>query len=303
MVVIPARDEERFIGRAVRSFPHDTVIVVDDHSDDRTAEVAREAGAGVFRAPDLPRGAVGKSNACMAGARVLTSKWILFVDADTCFEPEFLDSVVAHADDRELALLSIYPRPEAGTFSERLLAPLAIALFFCGVRARSNQAAMFNGQCLLVRRDAYEFIGGHAAVLNNISEDIKLAALGTRHRMKFGIARAEACGRVQFRDAWGTIERGALRFSDMNPWGGAIIVLTAAIMALWLPVVVWLLMEHHWLTAVAFAAIPAMLTVSWYGTPRAWLTPAIAYWILPIIANGALRAAAGRPIRWKGRVI
>src|SRR5208282_2219346 len=95
MVVIPARNEEAVIGRAVRSLPPDTVIVVDDHSRDRTAEVAREAGAGVLPAPDLPRNGIGKSNACAAGARALTSRWVLFTDADTWFEPGFLDAAVA----------------------------------------------------------------------------------------------------------------------------------------------------------------------------------------------------------------
>ncbi len=87
MVVIPARNEEGNIGAAVRSLPPDSVIVVDDFSNDKTAEEAREAGAGVLPAPQPLDGAVGKSNACMEGARVLTSRWILFADADTRFEP------------------------------------------------------------------------------------------------------------------------------------------------------------------------------------------------------------------------
>src|SRR5580765_4475669 len=85
MVVIPARNEEDVIERAVSSLPHDTVIVVDDRSTDSTADRARKAGAGVLPAPDLPRNAYGKSNACIAGARPLRSKWILFADADTWF--------------------------------------------------------------------------------------------------------------------------------------------------------------------------------------------------------------------------
>src|SRR5580698_4352985 len=53
MVIVPARNEEASIARAVKSFPHDTVIVVDDHSEDGTADVASKAGAGVLKAPDL----------------------------------------------------------------------------------------------------------------------------------------------------------------------------------------------------------------------------------------------------------
>src|SRR6202030_4027148 len=98
MVVIPARNEEARIARAVGTLPHDTVIVVDDHSEDSTAETARKAGAGVLPAPKLSPGMPGKSNACLAGARVLTSRWILFADADTWYERGFLESAVAAAE-------------------------------------------------------------------------------------------------------------------------------------------------------------------------------------------------------------
>lgn len=301
MVVIPARNEEQTIARAVRSFPHDTVIVVDDHSEDQTAKAAREAGAGVLGAPDLVRGAVGKSNACLAGARALTSKWILFTDADTWFEAGFLDAAVMHAETGELAFLSVHPQLEGETFSERLLAPLANALYFCG--PRRDTAAIFNGQCLLVRRDAYEFVGGHRAVLSNLTEDVKLAELGRRHRMKSGVARAEAYGRVHFREPWGTVERGASRFAVANLWSGVTIMIATVSMALWLPVLLWLLAGRHWLAAAVFASLPAMATLGWYRGARALLAPLAIYGILPLMCNGLLTAITGRPVKWKGRVI
>jgi cellulose synthase/poly-beta-1,6-N-acetylglucosamine synthase-like glycosyltransferase len=73
MVIVPARNEESVIARVVGSLPPDTVIVVDDHSEDGTAEAARKAGAGVLKAPDLGMQSFGKPNACAAGARVLLS--------------------------------------------------------------------------------------------------------------------------------------------------------------------------------------------------------------------------------------
>jgi glycosyltransferase involved in cell wall biosynthesis len=126
--------------------------VVDDHSDDRTAENARKAGAGVLPPPDLPRGAIGKSNACAAGARLLTSRWILFADADTWYEPGFLESAVAAAEAGPLDFLSIYLRPEYRGVSAHLLGPLAVALYFCGSNPRRDPAALFNGYLLVRRR-------------------------------------------------------------------------------------------------------------------------------------------------------
>ncbi|HLX44573.1 MAG TPA: hypothetical protein VKR43_14105, partial [Bryobacteraceae bacterium] len=121
--------------------------------------------------------------------------------------------------------------------------------------------------------------------------------------MKLGIARAEDLGQVQFRDAWGTIERGAFRFAEMSPWGGITIALTVLLAAIWLPVLAWLLMGDHWLAATAFALLPMMLTASWYRGVQVLMAPIAIYAILPMIGNGIVRAVSGRAVRWKGRVI
>src|SRR5665213_3280059 len=115
MVVIPARNEAGVVAGAVKSFSPDTVIVVDDHSTDKTADEARDAGAGVLEAPPL-QGALGKTNACMAGARILTSRWILFADADTRYQEGFLESAVEGAYHSEVFFLSVHhpavPEPD-----------------------------------------------------------------------------------------------------------------------------------------------------------------------------------------------
>ena len=86
-VVVPVYNEERTLALVVDKLlriPHLLeIIIVDDGSTDATAEEAREAGAGVLEAPPLVAGASGKANACMAGARILESRWILFADANT----------------------------------------------------------------------------------------------------------------------------------------------------------------------------------------------------------------------------
>jgi glycosyltransferase involved in cell wall biosynthesis len=189
MVIVPARNEESTIARAVKSFPHDTVIVVDDHSEDGTAEAARQAGAGVLPAPDLMAECFGKSNACAAGARVLRSRWVLFADADTWFDHGFLDAAVAAAEASGLSFLSIYLEPDCVGFAENVLVPCAVALYFCGASPSGDATGIFNGQCVLVRREAYDFIGGHTAVITSLIEDVKLAMLARRHRLKFATVR------------------------------------------------------------------------------------------------------------------
>ncbi len=306
MVVVPARNEEALIERVVKSLPHDTVIVVDDHSEDGTAEVARKAGAGVLPAPDLSAQTIGKSNACAAGARVLRSRWVLFADADTWFEEGFLTAAVACAEASGLSFLSVYLKPEFGSFAEGVLVPSAIALYFSGVNPSGDATSLFNGQCFLVRRDAYDFIGGHSAILTSVIDDVKLAALAQRHRLKLATARAGNLGHVQFHPGgiWRGFERNAFRFVMLSPWIGISILLTAIFAALWLPILILLALEHHWVTLTWFACLPSIVLGVWYRNPlRALFAPLGIYGMLFVILNGFIAAISGRQIEWKGRAL
>jgi glycosyltransferase involved in cell wall biosynthesis len=308
MVVIPARNEEAAIARAVRSLPHDTVIVVDDHSDDRTAEAAREAGAGVLPAPDLPRRGIGKSNACAAGARTLTSRWVLFTDADTWFEPGFLDAAASAAEASGLSLLSIHLDPEFRGIAEHALAPYARALAFCGFGWARDRHALFTGQCLLARLESYNFLGGHSVVVAYLTEDIRLAKLAERHRLKLASARAAGLGHARMYQGYAGvrdgIERQAFRFMLVNPMIGIVILCSALLAALWLPMLTWLVLRKQWIAAGIFGLVPTLLLRPWYrnwGT--ALLAPAALYSILPALARGLFSALFGKPIQWKGRTV
>jgi chlorobactene glucosyltransferase len=305
MVVIPARNEEANIARAVKSFPHDTVIVVDDRSEDGTAETARQAGAGVLTAPDLTAQSNGKSNACAFGARVLRSRWVLFADADTWFDEGFLAAAVATAEANGLSFLSIYLRPEFESFSERVLVPCAVALYFAGVSPKGDGTGIFNGQCILVRREAYEFIGGHTAVISSAIEDVKLAQLANRHRLKFATTRSDL-GHVRFHrgSLWSGFERNAFRFVMVSPWIGLTIFLTAFLSALWLPALLWLALDGEWIAAIPFALLPSILLGVWYRNPfAALLAPVGIYGMFAIVANGLIAALTGRHLEWKGRAL
>jgi len=304
MVVIPARNEESFIAEAVSSLPNDTVIVVDDHSSDHTAEAARKAGAGVIPAGEPGPGVSGKANACMAGARLLDSKWILFADADTRFAPGFLNAAVASAEASGLSFLSIYLRAEFTGLGDRVLGPYAQALYFVGITPRGDPAAIFNGQCLLVQREPYQFLGGHAAVLNSLVDDVKLAALARRHRLKFSTARTESLGRVRFRDLKATFLRSGFRFLLTGWWSGIAILLAALLAAMWLPVLAWLLAENHGIAAAIFGLLPTVLLLPWYRNVwSAIVAPLAIYRILPILFRAAGAALLGRRVEWKDRLI
>jgi hypothetical protein len=303
MVVIPARNEELAIARVVASLPHDSVIVVDDHSEDGTAEAARKAGAGVVTAPDLERGALGKSNACLAGARLLQSRWILFTDADTWFEPGFLQAAVAAAAAQELAFLSIHLWPTGETFLERLLAPLATAFTYAGMRARIDPVGAFLGQCMLVRRDGYEFLGGHATVLNAFAEDVKLATIARRHRLNFGVARAGSLGHAHFREPSESLRHAGYRLMLLDRSAGITVTSGAALLALWPLAVLWMALDGSYTFAAAFLLAPIAMALAWCRSPFALLLPLAVYAAAAQLWSGLLAALTGRKIGWKDRMI
>jgi len=306
MVVIPARNEEGVIGVAVKSLPPDSVIVVDDHSNDATVEEAREAGAGVLDAPPLVAGASGKANACMAGARILESRWILFADADTRYKKGFLESVVQSAEKSGLALLSVHLTPQPRNLADHMIGPYASALFFSAAGPQRDPAAMFHGQCILARRDAYEFLGGHAAVWKYLAGDVKLAQLAQRHRMNFGTMRAGALGRVRnytgWMGAWKGLERNTFRLAEVNPWSNLTVLITALCAALWLPLAAWLWIAGYRIAPAALVLLVLVLLAPWYRNPlRVLLAPLAIYAALPMLVYSLIGALADRPIEWKGR--
>ena len=310
MVVIPARNEEKNIAKVIASFEGLPVLVVDDDSSDLTVKLARAAGASVIPAPPLRAGLMGKPNACLAGARTSDSRWILFVDADTYYTPEFVPSLIHYAKTENLAAASVFLRQERVTLFERMLLPYAFALYFCGVNSRrandpKSPEALANGQCLLFRRDAYQFAGGHGGVANSVIEDVALAQVLKRHRMNARVLRAENMGAVRMYDGlaaiWNGFQKNSFRFLLVNPWSGFQVVLASILLTSYIPILAWLWMEGQWTAAAVFAVLPSIALWPWYGGVDALLAPFAVYFFQLIALNGMATTLFGRKAIWKGR--
>src|SRR5947209_10451393 len=185
-IIVPARNEEACLGTCLESLVAQTgitfeIIAVDDDSSDRTAEIAQSfPGVDVIQAGPLPDGWTGKNNAMSAGAKVARGKWLLFTDADTIHKSGSLARAVAEAEQQEAALLSYSPEQEVHGFWEKAVMPVIFAELAAtyppdAVSDPASSAAAANGQYLLVSREAYDAIGGHAAVGNSLLEDVALA--------------------------------------------------------------------------------------------------------------------------------
>ena len=200
-IIVPARNEEASLGDCLESLTAQTgvafeIIVVDDGSTDHTPEIAQSFGkVRPISAGPLLDGWTGKNNAVTAGAKEARAQWLLFTDADTVHVPGSLARALAEAKREGADLLSYSPEQVAVTFAERSVMPVIFAELAAQyppekVRNRNSGIAAANGQYILVRRAAYDAVGGHGAVATEILEDVALARLfdnaGKRVYFRYG---------------------------------------------------------------------------------------------------------------------
>jgi chlorobactene glucosyltransferase len=191
-VLIPARNEAANIASTVcnllaQSYAGDyEVLVLDDHSSDGTARLARIAAGNdarflLLRSEPLPPGWLGKNWACHQLAQQAHGGILIFTDADVIWKPGAVDATVSALLNMSGDLLTVWPTQITLTWAERLVVPLMsfAVLAYLPVRWAHElpypSAAAANGQCMIFQRAAYAACGGHAAVRNRVLEDVLLA--------------------------------------------------------------------------------------------------------------------------------
>lgn len=199
-VIVPARNEEDCLGQCLQSLVNQSeeifvlgrdwdLIVVDDHSTDRTAEISRGfPGVTLLEADKLEPGWTGKVNAVWTAARRARGRWLLFTDADTIHEPGNLRRALHEAERYKVGMLSYSPRQIVHGLAQRSLMPLvfcelALAYPPAKVSDSTQRIAAANGQFLLVEREAYQRLGGHPSVAGKVLEDVELAFLAKRRKV------------------------------------------------------------------------------------------------------------------------
>jgi hopene-associated glycosyltransferase HpnB len=335
--VVPARNEADVVARTLASlldqdYPGELcVVLVDDESEDGTAEVALKAAAShprserlaVVRTAPRPQGWVGKMWALETGVRraergAPAARYWLFTDADVEHGPGSLRQLVARAEAGRLDLVSLMVKLHADAGWERLLVPAFVYFFqklypFPRVNDPRSRTAGAAGGCVLVRRDALERAGGLQPLRGEIIDDCALgAAIKRRGPIWLGLATVERSLHpyAGLRGVWDMVARSA--FTQLHhSWtllagtvlGLALLYVAPPALALGLPL-------HGDLAAAALGAAAWLLmaasfapTLALYGRPAWWglALPLAGALYAAMTVDSALRHRRARGATWKGR--
>ncbi len=328
--LVPARDEAKLIGKAVRGLLDQDypgpfqIVVIDDESGDGTAQAAAKAAGDsprlhVVRGRPLSHGWSGKAAALAQGMAQLDrvapgTEYLLFTDADILHDPRSLRRLVAKAldDDRDLVSLMVRLRCEGRW--ERLLIPAFVFFFqklypFAWVNDSARRTAAAAGGCMLVRRTVLEDAGGLEPLRHEVIDDVALGRLiHRRGRVWLGLTETVRSLRPYDRlgDVWRMVTRTAYAQLGYSP---GLLAATVAGMVLVYLVPVLAILFAGWVgKAVGLAAWIAMArayapTLRLYGGKpvSGLLLPVAALLYTLMTVDAARRHWMGVPTPWKGR--
>ncbi|MDQ0391968.1 glycosyltransferase [Labrys monachus] len=333
VAVVPARNEADVVAHAVGSllaqdYPGQLrVVLVDDNSDDGTAEqamaAAEAAGGGarlsVLSGQPLPRGWTGKLWALSQGVEAAgrsEPSYLWLSDADIVYTPDTLRSMVTRAEAGGLAAVSLMARLRCESPAERMLIPAFIFFFqmlypFAWVNRPAAATAAAAGGCVLVRSDALAGIGGIGAIRGALIDDCTLAARlkGKGGRIWLGLTNRARSIRVydRFDDIRRMVARSAYAQLGYSPLtllgtvlGMALVYVAPPAIALFGPSPARYVALATWI-AMALAFVPTLrfYRVSWLWGP---FLPVISACYMGFTCDSAIQHIAGRGGLWKGRV-
>jgi glycosyltransferase involved in cell wall biosynthesis len=203
-VLIPMRNEEENVEGCLKSVLNSElldvskVFVLDDGSSDSTAELIGQFKVDKLSGTQPPTGWLGKVWACHNLAQVGSGKYLVFVDADVRLHPYAIASSITKMNKFNWDFISPYPRQISGSFLEKLIQPLLQWSWLASVPLRiaekfpNRSMTIANGQFFIVKRSAYNTSGGHAAIPDEVLDDLELARLLISKGFKGGVADGSA---------------------------------------------------------------------------------------------------------------
>jgi glycosyltransferase involved in cell wall biosynthesis len=345
-IIVPAHNEEASIRPLIESLraqdhPDLTVLLCLDRCTDNTAGAAASSIGGdprfsIVEINSCPEDWAGKVNAAWQAAgtpEARTVDFLLFLDADTVLDPGCISAALVLMEERDLDLLSVLSTLTADRWFEQIVQPAVglellrqYPILRANRRAGAARRAFANGQFMLFRRIAYDAVGGHQAVHDELLEDIALARRIARADRPAGLVVGDGMVTCRMYESWDAFRRGWKRIyteaarCDVNRLrrNGYTLALTGAVLptlaaaTLLLSVVllagattpglavvalvissaalaVWLLVigATYRLARVPLVAAPASVVGAWLGGR--------------ILLQAAADLRKGRSVQWGGR--
>jgi chlorobactene glucosyltransferase len=280
----------------------------------------------VVQGEELPPGWAGKPYAVAQGAALAQGRWFCFVDADTFASPQMLAATLATAQGYDADMFSMLTDQELKTFWEKVILPIiftALSVGFPANRVNDPHApeAIANGQFILIRREVYDVVGGHAAIRDQIAEDKALAELVKRCGYRLVLADGRAVARTRMYTTFAEIWEGWTKniFLGMEGRFGLLLVgalvglMGAFLLPVWLlGAIAWLLLRGGFLPAVALVqALLVWAYVLWLRAQAArafhispWYAFSFPLGTLAFTAMmfaSAFKVLSGQGVTWKGR--
>jgi chlorobactene glucosyltransferase len=329
-VVVPARDEERGIGACIASlraldYADLQIVVVDDQSRDGTLAAARAAAGDdprvtVVEGAPLPDGWIGKPWACAQGAARARGDWLLFSDADVVHAPDSLGRTLAAAIRMGRGGLTLFPTIDTRGPAERTVMPAALTAIATFVapgplaRRAGSPVAIAAGGYMLIAREVYEAVGGHAAIRGRMVDDVWLAARVKRAGGLLVPVPGGRLARLRMYHGGREVWDGWSKNASFAASGGAARGLAAAGVMAALAVVPPLAAARGVRgrdPGMAAAGITGSLSLMLLQRLAAWAVPTPRRYAptLPLgllvlsgaAARGAISRMSGRGPRWRGR--
>jgi hypothetical protein len=224
-LLVPARDEADVIGRCLTALRGQQgvedieILVLDDRSSDGTGQVVAHHLADprvrlIEGDSEPPSGWLGKPWACQRLADVAKGEVLVFVDADVTLAPDAVARVAALLERREVDAVSPYPRQVTTTWAERIVQPLLqwswATLLPLDLAERSPRTSLVaaNGQLMGITRDAYDAIGGHASVRDQVLDDVALFQELKRAGRRGVLADGTHVATCHMYDGWSDLRDG-----------------------------------------------------------------------------------------------
>jgi hopene-associated glycosyltransferase HpnB len=331
VAVLPARNEAETIARTVESlvaqdYPGEfRIFVVDDHSEDGTADLARGAAQGgaadrvtILQAEPLQAGWTGKLWALQQGiekAGDCSADYFWFTDADIVHAADTLRRLVSRAESQQLDMASLMVLLQAKTFPERLLIPPFLYFFLKlyppkWIADPTSRVAGAAGGCILLRSSALERSGGIAAIRGEVIDDCSLARKVKRSGglIWMGLTRRSVSLRAyktsgEIRDLIARTAFTQLNYSALLLLGTVVgmllTYLVPVVLAFHAQPMVWRMSLAAW----ALMTLTYLPTVRFYGLSPLWapLLPITAAFYSYATCLSAVRYWLGRGGQWKGR--